>query len=115
MAERLADRPGVLHRRRESADPRWRSHSIYLFGVDMYGNTLFTGNPSNGMPQRKGVLRQAGGHLWGTDPGVRLKGGHLTKRKTRMPRAIRMVARGSQRPLLCPVEAYPNLTSGTGR
>ena len=154
MAERLADRPGVLHRRRESADPRWRSHSIYLFGVDMYGNTLFTGNPynwgmgispselttiavrddvavaeafgetflyytsvnpSNGMPQRKGVLRQAGGHLWGTDPGVRLKGGHLTKRKTRMPRAIRMVARGSQRPLLCPVEAYPSLTSGTGR
>ena len=28
-----------------STDPRWRSHSIYLFGVDMYGNTLFTGNP----------------------------------------------------------------------
>ena len=28
-----------------SADPRWRSYSIYLFGVDMYGNTLFTGNP----------------------------------------------------------------------
>ena len=25
-----------------STDPRWRSHSIYLFGVDMYGNTLFT-------------------------------------------------------------------------
>ena len=30
-----------------STDPRWRSHSIYLFGVDMYGNTLFTGNPYN--------------------------------------------------------------------
>ena len=28
-----------------SGDPRWRSYSIYLFGVDMYGNTLFTGNP----------------------------------------------------------------------
>ena len=30
-----------------STDPRWRSHSIYLFGVDMYGNTLFTDNPYN--------------------------------------------------------------------
>ena len=30
-----------------STDPRWRSRSIYLFGVDMYGNTLFTGNPYN--------------------------------------------------------------------
>ena len=30
-----------------STDPRWRSHSIYLFGVDMHGNTLFTGNPYN--------------------------------------------------------------------
>ena len=30
-----------------STDPRWRSYSIYLFGVDMYGNTLFTGNPYN--------------------------------------------------------------------
>ena len=30
-----------------STDPRWRSHSIYLFGVDMYGNTLFTGTPYN--------------------------------------------------------------------
>ena len=30
-----------------STDPRWRSHSIYLFGVDMYGNTLFTSNPYN--------------------------------------------------------------------
>ena len=30
-----------------STDPRWRSHSIYLFGVDMYGNTLFTGSPYN--------------------------------------------------------------------
>ena len=30
-----------------STGPRWRSHSIYLFGVDMYGNTLFTGTPYN--------------------------------------------------------------------
>ena len=30
-----------------STDPRWKSYSIYLFGVDMYGNTLFTGNPYN--------------------------------------------------------------------
>ena len=35
-----------------SGDPRWRSYSIYLFGVDMYGNTLFTGNP----------------HSWGMSP-----------------------------------------------
>ena len=28
-----------------SGDPRWRSYSIYLFGVDVYGNTLFTGSP----------------------------------------------------------------------
>ena len=33
-----------------STDPRWRSDSIYLFGVDMYGNTLFTGNPYNWGP-----------------------------------------------------------------
>ena len=31
-----------------SGDPRWRSYSIYLFGVDMYGNTLFTGSPYSG-------------------------------------------------------------------
>ena len=44
------------------------------------------------------------------------------KRKDRTPRAIWMAARGSQRPfpagmhfLLCPVEAYPSLTSGMGR
>ena len=30
-----------------STDPRWRSRSIYLFGVDMNGNMLFTGNPYN--------------------------------------------------------------------
>ena len=30
-----------------SGDPRWRSHSIYLFGVDVYGNTIFTGSPHN--------------------------------------------------------------------
>ena len=30
-----------------SGDPRWRSYSIYLFGVDVYGNTLFTGSPYN--------------------------------------------------------------------
>ena len=30
-----------------SSDPRWKNGSIYLFGVDMYGNTLFTGNPHN--------------------------------------------------------------------
>ena len=28
-------------------------------------------NPSNGMPPAQGVLRQAGGRLWGADPGWR--------------------------------------------
>ena len=28
-----------------STDPRWRSNSIYVFGLDTYGNTLFTGDP----------------------------------------------------------------------
>ena len=26
-------------------DPRWRSSSIYLFGLDTYGYTFFTGSP----------------------------------------------------------------------
>ena len=28
-----------------SSDPRWRSRSIYLFGLDTYGYTLFSGDP----------------------------------------------------------------------
>ena len=28
-----------------SFDPRWRSGSVYLFGLDTYGNPLFTGDP----------------------------------------------------------------------
>ena len=28
-----------------STDPRWRNGSIYLFGVDTYGNALFSGDP----------------------------------------------------------------------
>ena len=28
-------------------EPRWRSGSIYLFGLDTYGNVLFTGDPYN--------------------------------------------------------------------
>ncbi len=28
-------------------DPRWRNGSIYLFGLDPYGYTLFTGSPAN--------------------------------------------------------------------
>ncbi|MCY3758180.1 MAG: hypothetical protein OXG96_10700 [Acidobacteria bacterium] len=28
-------------------DPRWRAGSIYLFGLDTYGYTLFTGSPAN--------------------------------------------------------------------
>ena len=30
-----------------STDPRWMSNSIYLFGLDIYGNTLFNGDASN--------------------------------------------------------------------
>ncbi len=30
-----------------STDPRWRTNSIYLFGLDTHGNTLFTGDPYN--------------------------------------------------------------------
>ena len=28
-------------------DPRWKSGSVYLFGLDTYGYTLFTGSPAN--------------------------------------------------------------------
>ena len=28
-----------------STDPRWRASSIYVFGLDTHGNTLFTGDP----------------------------------------------------------------------
>ena len=28
-----------------SADPRWRNDSVYVFGVDGNGNTLFSGDP----------------------------------------------------------------------
>ena len=28
-----------------STDPRWRNGSIYLFGLDTYGNALFSGDP----------------------------------------------------------------------
>ena len=28
-----------------SSDPRWRNNSIYLFGLDTYGNPLFSGDP----------------------------------------------------------------------
>ena len=36
---------GYFSTRALSADPRWRSNSIYLFGLDTYGNTLFSGDP----------------------------------------------------------------------
>ena len=36
---------GYFATRALSADPRWRSNSIYLFGLDTYGNTLFSGDP----------------------------------------------------------------------
>ena len=33
-----------------ATDPRWKHGSIYLFGVDTYGNTLFSGDPDSGQP-----------------------------------------------------------------
>ncbi len=31
-------------------DPRWKHGSIYLFGLDTYGNALFSGDPDSGQP-----------------------------------------------------------------
>ena len=36
---------GYFATRALSVDPRWRSNSIYVFGLDTYGNTLFSGDP----------------------------------------------------------------------
>ena len=36
---------GYFATRALSSDPRWRSSSIYLFGLDTYGNALFSGDP----------------------------------------------------------------------
>ena len=33
-----------------AADPRWKHGSIYLFGLDTYGSTLFSGGPDRGQP-----------------------------------------------------------------
>ena len=39
---------GYFATRALSGDPRWRNGSIYLFGLDTYGNTLFSGDPVSG-------------------------------------------------------------------
>ena len=36
---------GYFATRSLSADPRWRNGSIYVFGLDTYGYTLFSGDP----------------------------------------------------------------------
>ena len=36
---------GYFATRALSSDPRWRNGSIYLFGLDTYGYTLFSGDP----------------------------------------------------------------------
>ena len=36
---------GYLAVRALSSDPLWRNGSVYLFGLDTYGNTLFSGDP----------------------------------------------------------------------
>ena len=33
-----------------ATDPRWKHGSIYLFGLDTYGSTLFSGDPDSGQP-----------------------------------------------------------------
>ena len=33
-----------------ATDPRWKHGSIYLFGLDTYGSTLFSGGPDRGQP-----------------------------------------------------------------
>ena len=38
---------GYFATRALSNDPRWRNGSIYLFGLDTYGNTLFSGDPAS--------------------------------------------------------------------
>ena len=44
---------GFFATRTLSSDPRWRTGSIYLFGLDTYGYTLFSGDPYS---QGYGVL-----------------------------------------------------------
>ena len=49
-----------------TSDPRWRSGSIYVFGVDMHGNTLFSGDyggSRSGM--RSSELSPVGDELFG--------------------------------------------------
>ena len=42
---------GYFASRALTVDPRWRSRSIYLFGLDTYGNTLLSGSSSSsGIP-----------------------------------------------------------------
>ena len=38
---------GYFATRALSSDPRWSSSSIYVFGLDTYGNTLFSGGPGS--------------------------------------------------------------------
>ena len=38
---------GYFATRALSGDPRWSSGSIYVFGLDTYGNTLFSGDPAS--------------------------------------------------------------------
>ena len=46
-----------------SSDPRWRNGSIYLFGLDTYGNTLFSGDPYS--PWYGIIAPELNGHLDG--------------------------------------------------
>ena len=47
---------GYFASRALSSDPAWSSGSIYVFGLDTYGNTLFSGDPYS---QRYGVFSRA--------------------------------------------------------
>ena len=65
-------------------DPRWRDGSIYLFGLDMMGNQLFSGNPltmedvgSGWLPiLSDNQIEMSGGRVleWGRDPKMLFRG-----------------------------------------
>ncbi len=55
---------GYFATRGLSSDPRWRNGSIYLFGLDTYGYTLFSGDPYS---QWYGLIAPELNTIW-TDP-----------------------------------------------
>ena len=76
---------GYFALRALSSDPRWRNGSIYLFGLDTYGNALFSGvgdafgetflyseldaQSRQRNDAEQGDFRQEGRGLWPAHPG----------------------------------------------